>query len=259
MLRAPLRTAKVGGLSALMLAAFSAEERVRGMSDERRQAYVRRWARSVRKILGVELDVLPGGAKTGEGGPQLVVANHRSTLDILVVLELFGGELLARKDMENWPAIGPLARRAGTLFVERESPSSGASAVRRMCERLRQNVTLCVFPEGTTFAGDQVRTFRRGAFLAVARERGKIVPVGLAYEQPEAVYGDEPVLDHMKRLVSTPKFRVCVAVGSPRPADALSITELAEQAQSEVQRLVDRARHHLRGPASKAVGTAGAP
>jgi len=248
MLRAPLRTAKVGGLSALMLAAFSAEERLRGMSDARREAYVRRWARSIRKILRMELDVLPAPSRDHVDGAKLVVANHRSTLDILIMLELFGGELLARKDMENWPAIGVLARRAGTLFVDRESPSSGASAVRRMRERLRKNATLCVFPEGTTFSGDQVRDFRRGAFLAVAHERGRILPVGLAYEQPEAVYGDEPVIDHMKRLVRMPKFRVCVAVGSPREADSVPVRQLAELAREDVQHLVDRARRRLASP-----------
>jgi len=245
MLRGPLRTAKAGGLSALMLAAFSVEERVRGMSGERREAYVRRWAGSMRRILRVELDVLPAPPGDDVGGPRLVVANHRSTLDILIMLELFGGELLARKDMQDWPAIGPLARLAGTLFVDRDSPSSGAAAVRRMRQRLKQNVTLCVFPEGTTFAGDQVRDFHRGAFLAVARERGKIVPVGLAYEQPEAVYGDEPVLDHLKRLVNMPKFRVSVAIGSPRVADSIPVAQLAELARDDVQRLVLRARSNF--------------
>jgi 1-acyl-sn-glycerol-3-phosphate acyltransferase len=170
------------------------------------------------------------------------------------MLELFGGELLARKDMASWPAIGPLARCAGTLFVDRDSPSSGAAAVRRMRQRLRKNATLCVFPEGTTFAGDQVRDFHRGAFLAVARERGKILPVGMAYEQPEAVYGDEPALDHMKRLVGMPKFHVCVAVGSPRDADSIPVTRLAELAREDVQQLVDRARRHLASS-----GTGGAP
>jgi 1-acyl-sn-glycerol-3-phosphate acyltransferase len=243
--RAPLRTAAVGGLSALMLAAFSVEEGVRGKSFERQQAYVRRWARSMLRVLKVDLEI--EGKDDGSTQPRLVVANHRSTLDILVMLDLFGGQLLARNDMATWPAIGVLARRAGTLFVDRDSPSSGASAVRTMRQRLRRRITLCVFPEGTTFEGDEVREFRAGAFLAIAREHGHVLPVGLAYQEPEAFYGDEPALDHMKRLVRTPRFRVCAAIGAPRQAAGADVKVLAEAARDDVQRLVHRARDHLGG------------
>jgi 1-acyl-sn-glycerol-3-phosphate acyltransferase len=243
--RAPLRTAAAGGLSALMLAAFSAEERLRGATIERQQAYVRRWARSMLRLLRVDLHV--EGKDDGSAQPRLVVANHRSTLDILIMLDLFGGHLLARNDMATWPAIGALARKAGTLFVDRDSPSSGASAVRKMRERLRRKITLCVFPEGTTFDGDHVREFRAGAFLAIVREHGHVLPVGLAYQEPEAVYGDEPVLDHMKRLVHTPQFRVCAAIGAPRPADGADVKVLARAARDDVQRLVAQARGHLGG------------
>ena len=228
-----------------MLAAFSVEDGVRGVSFERQQAYVRRWARSMLRLLRVELEVV--GRDEGSAQPRLVVANHRSTLDILIMLDLFGGQLLARNDMATWPAIGVLARRAGTLFVDRDSPASGASAVRTMRERLRRKITLCVFPEGTTFDGDEVREFRAGSFLAIVREHGHVLPVGLAYQEPEAVYGDEPVLDHMKRLVRTPQFRVCAAIGTPRQADGADVKTLAQATRDDVQRLVHRARGHLGG------------
>jgi 1-acyl-sn-glycerol-3-phosphate acyltransferase len=249
MLRASLRTAAVGSLSAAILAAFSAENVVREIGEERRQAYVRTWARWLLDVLGVHLDVIDDRPQIAADGatPRLVVANHRSTLDILVMLDLFGGELLARKDMETWPLIGPLARRAGTLFVDRESPASGAAAVRRMRQRLRERATLCVFPEGTTFAGDEVRPFHRGAFVAIAREHGQVFPVGLAYRQPEAIFGDEPAMAHLTRIVHTRRFQVCAAIGAPRRADSLSTTALAEQLRADVQALVARARAHLRG------------
>jgi 1-acyl-sn-glycerol-3-phosphate acyltransferase len=247
--RAPLRTAAVGGLSALMLAAMSVEELLGRVGDERREAYARTWARSILRVLGAEIDVESenAGALASDPSPRLVVANHRSTLDIFILLDLFGGQLLARKDMASWPAIGVLARRAGTLFVDRDDPMSGAAAVQKMRERLRRKITLCVFPEGTTFAGDEVREFRPGAFVAIARERGSVLPVGIAYEQAEAVYGDEPVLDHLKRVVRLPRLRACVAIGSPRPAASSPVRSLAREAREDVQRLVHRARRKLGG------------
>jgi len=226
-----------------MLAALTLEERLRTLTDERRNAYVRGWAKSLLKLLDVvpEVDGSPTAIHKG-ALPTLVVANHRSVLDILVVLHLFGGHLLARSDMADWPAIGVLARRAGTLFVDRDDPSSGAVAVRRMRERLRRGITVCVFPEGTTYAGDEVRPFQPGAFLAVAQEKGNVLPVGIAYDRPDAIYGDEPVMHHMKRLVRTSSIRVGVVVGTPLPAAGSSVRTLANHARREVQKLVDQAR-----------------
>ena len=243
MLRGPLRVAAVGGLSGALVAALTLEESVRKLSDERREAYVRRWAGTMLKLLRVEvtIDAAPGALDKSEG-PRLVVANHRSTLDILLMLHLFGGNLLARGDMADWPAIGYMARRAGTLFVNRGDPASGALAVRRIRKRLERGITVSVFPEGTTFHGDEVREFQAGAFIAIAKLRGEVLPVGIAYEHPHAIYGDEPVLDHMKRLVRAPSTRVAVAVGAPVSAAPTGIGAFAASLRNEVQTLVHRAR-----------------
>jgi 1-acyl-sn-glycerol-3-phosphate acyltransferase len=247
-IRAPLRAAAAGGLSGAMLAALLIEERLHALTDERRSSYARRWARSLLDILGVELQLDGAADETaGPNGsnvvtPRLVVANHRSTIDILLMLHLFGGQLLARGDMATWPAIGVMARRAGTLFVDRENPTSGAGAVQRMRERLRRGITIGVFPEGTTFPGDEVRAFQAGAFVAIAREKGIIVPVGIAYERADAIYGDEPIAVHLKRLVQARTTSVGVAIGAPMSATGAGVARLAEKAHDEVQRLVNRAR-----------------
>jgi lyso-ornithine lipid O-acyltransferase len=231
-----------------MLAALTVEHRLRPVSDERLNVFVRRWAKSLLRLLSVDvtLDAGPGTFEKASG-PRLVVANHRSTVDILLMLHLFGGNLLARGDMAHWPAVGLLARRAGTLFVDREDPSSGAAAVQRMRERLRRGITVCVFPEGTTFPGDVVREFQAGAFIAVAREKGFVTPVGIAYETPDAIYGDEPIGDHMKRLAQSRGIGVAVAVGAPIAAAGAGVRPLAEQARTDVQALVARARGIIGG------------
>jgi len=226
-----------------LLAALTVEHRMRPVSDVRLDAYVRSWAKSLLRLLHVDLhlDAKPGAFEKSSA-PRLVVANHRSTVDILLMLHLFGGNLLARGDMAKWPAIGVMARRAGTLFVDRADPSSGAAAVQRMRDRLRRGITVSVFPEGTTFPGDDVREFQAGAFIAVAREKGSVTPVGIAYDSPDAIYGDEPVGDHMKRLARSATIRVAVAVGTPFSAAGAGVRPLAERARAEVAALVAQAR-----------------
>jgi len=247
-IRAPLRAALAGGMSGAMLAALSLEELMHEVTEERRNGYVRRWARLLLGVLRVDLrvDDEMGGIDVlvesrGEK-PLLVVANHRSTIDILLMLHLFGGQLLERGDMASWPAIGLMARRAGTLFVDRSDPTSGAGAVQRMRERLRRGITVGVFPEGTTFPDDEVRAFQAGAFVAVAREKGIVLPVGIAYERADSIYGNEPIADHLKRLAQARSTSVAVAIGTPISATGAGVAGLAERAHDEVQRLVHRAR-----------------
>lgn len=246
--RTPLRVAAVGGVSGAMLAALAVEESLRSVTHTRRDTYVRTWAASLLKLLDVEVKIdAAKGAFEKQTWPRLVVANHRSTLDIPLVLNLFGGNLLARGDMADWPGIGVLARRAGTLFVDRSDPTSGAAAVQRIRDRLRNGVTVSVFPEGTTFEGDEVREFQAGSFVAIAREGGDILPVGIAYEHPDAIYGDEPVMDHMKRLVRAPSIRVGIAVGAPVLAGKSGVRSLAATMRAEVQALVGKARTMVSG------------
>jgi 1-acyl-sn-glycerol-3-phosphate acyltransferase len=247
--RLPLRALWAASTSAALFAAVKVEEKTRHFSPEqreaRRDAYVRRWAESLLRVMQVDVQLVPPGraprdVMTKEA--RLVVSNHRSTLDILLVLDLFGGSLLARGDMATWPTFGRMAEVADTLFVDRADPSSGAGAVQRVRDRLRRGRTVTVFAEGTTFAGDEVRPFHAGAFVAGARERVPILPVGFAYAGTHAIYGDEPIGDHFGRLLRAESTRVAVAVGEPFASRGVPIAELRDRTHDEVQKLVHRAR-----------------
>lgn len=247
--RLPLRAMFAASTSAALYAALKADRLARPMEGEREDArtdaFVRRWAESLLRVMQVEIVQIPAGKPPRDvmpPGARLVVSNHRSTLDILLVLSLFGGNLLARGDMAGWPGIGRLARDTGTLFVDRADPSSGAGAVQRVRDRLRRGRTITVFPEGTTFEGDEVRPFHAGAFIAATRERAPILPVGFAYAGAHAFYGDEAIGDHFGRLLRAESTRVGVAVGEPFASRGVPIAELRDRAHDEVQRLVHRAR-----------------
>lgn len=238
--RAALRTSALLSLSGAMAAALAVEERTRGVEWPRREAYVQRWARTCLRILGVEV-VVRGGVPPRTGRPRVVVANHRSTLDVFVLLATFGGHLLAKGEMEHWPITGVLATMAGTLFVDRDDPRSGAAAIRAMKERLAAGEIVAVFPEGTTFDDDEVRPFHAGAFAAISRVRGEVLPVGIAYGSRDGHYRDEPIGAHWARAAGARKTRVVVEVGSIVPAGK-SIGGLADECRAAVQAAVHRAR-----------------
>jgi 1-acyl-sn-glycerol-3-phosphate acyltransferase len=265
-LRMPARVGAAAGISGVLAAALTIEERVRGVPEERREEYVQAWARSLIRALGVEVvreaqahaegqaqaqaqaqgqaqaQAQAQGEAQARARARLVVANHRSTVDIFLMLSLFGGHLLARGDMEGWPVVGKMAQMAGTLFVDRSDAGSGAASIRRVTDRLQKGRTIGVFPEGTTFDDDEVRPFHAGAFMAVARVRGVVTPVGIAYEEPRAHYRDEPIGDHFRRILVSDRTRVGVAIGEPIDSVGLPIAKLRDRAHAEVQALVRRAR-----------------
>lgn len=204
------------------------------------QSYMKRWAHSLVRATGGRVSLAPGSVVPDHVGPRLVVANHRSPFDIGILLSIFGGHALSRADLARWPVLGIAAQRAGTIFVDRDKAESGASAIRAIRKRLVAGASILVFPEGGTFAGDEVRPFKPGAFTALRGLDAQIVPVGLAYD-PGAEWVDEGFVDHVLRVASRPQTRCVVAIGQPLPLRR-NAKETAEATERAVQSLVSAAR-----------------
>lgn len=209
--------------------------------DRVRNDWTRRWSRALLALFAIEREVIGGFSPPTRG--RLVVANHRSTIDIGILLELFGGRMVSRADLAGWPVIGVAARKTGMVFVDRQKKASGASVIRTMQELLERGDTVCIFPEGTTFADDDVRPFQAGGFVAAARAGAEIVPVGIVYETGSgAAYVDEPFMAHLARLAGARPSRVRVSVGEPFDATCGDGKSLAAEARTRVQALVSAAR-----------------
>lgn len=243
-LRTPLRTTAFLGLTAGVFAAARAHQGLVG-PDERASVfarYQRGWFRALLETFDVTVG-LHGDPDATSGQARMIVGNHRSAIDVAVLGWLFGGSLLSRGDLSTWPLLGTAARAAGTIFVDRDDAKSGAVAVRTIRERLRAGGTVSLFPEGTTFEGDLVRPFRRGAFVAASRSECVVVPVGLAYDSSgHAIFRDKTFLAHLGRVSRAPRIAVAVRVGPAIPAASASSEDLAREAHAAVQGLVAAAR-----------------
>lgn len=223
----------------------------RNATPDEDQALIRetmhRYGRHMTRLYGIDVrteGVPESGIVAGtdsEGRGRVFVMNHRSGLDILVTLRLLEGKHVSRADLAGWPVIGKIAQRAGILFVDRENRRSAAAVVSTMIDNVEKGIGIIIFPEGTTYEGDEVRPFKPGAF-AVARRTGcEIVPVGIAYAG-NASFGEESFLEHMRRVSGAARTRVGFAVGQPFRAEKRDSAQLADAAHAEVQALVHRAR-----------------
>ncbi|WP_394820553.1 lysophospholipid acyltransferase family protein [Pendulispora albinea] len=243
--RKPVRIAGFGLITATLLPLYVTRDAMVGGGPrkraELRDRWTGRWARSLLRLFSVHPNIV--GAIPPRAGGCLVVANHRSTIDIALMLSTFGGCVVSRADLSQWPIIGTAAKKVGTLFVERSSKQSGAQVIRRMAARLASGDVVSLFPEGTTFPDDEVRPFSRGGFVAAVRAGVPVLPVGIAYEQGSgAAFVDESFMEHLDRMSKAPPTKVTVCIGDLLPTDDGRAATLATRAHEAVSDLVKKAR-----------------
>lgn len=214
------------------------------------------WSKGLLRLFGVEIvlnGAPPGVPGVGRGHGRVIVSNHRSIIDIAILLSTFGGAVLSRAELAHWPIVGSAARAAGTIFVDRGDKAGGQQAISAMVDRLLQHDTICVFPEGTTYVDDEVRPFKPGAFVAAERANVPVVPVGLVYPDEAAGYGGETFVEHLARLAETPRTETHVEIGVPLEMSVEeSVDTFRERCRGEVARLVGIARERSRLSAKRA-------
>ena len=144
-----------------------------------RQWHVQRWSTKLLEICGISVDVAPTAAKFPVHA--LVVANHVSWLDIFVINTLQPCRFVAKADIREWPLLGWLCAKAGTIFIARGK----LRAVRRIFEyvvtTIRDGELVAFFPEGTTAAQGALLPFHSNLFEAAIDAAVPIQPVAVRY------------------------------------------------------------------------------
>jgi 1-acyl-sn-glycerol-3-phosphate acyltransferase len=193
------------------------------LSEAQRSARVQAWAVGMLHVLGIEL-VVSGTPPVA--GPVLLVANHISWLDILVMHAARHCRFISKSEVHHWPLIGRLATGAGTLYIEREKRRDAMRVVHHMAESLRAGEVLAVFPEGTTTDGTKLLPFHGNLIQAAISAGAPVLPMALRYEDTAtgaisfapAYVGDDTLVGSLWRLLSAPPVRARVRFGTPQEA-----------------------------------------
>jgi 1-acyl-sn-glycerol-3-phosphate acyltransferase len=179
-LRAVLITAPlIAGATALM-GSISLLISLLDSSGRGQHRVARAWSRMLLRISGVKVHV-EGLEKIAPGGSYVFVANHRSYMDVPVILPHISVQFrfLANKNLFSVPFIGYHLKRAGHLPVNnadaRESLRSMTEAARSIRQR---GISVLVFPEGGRTHGE-LRPFKDGAAYIAIKAGVPAVPVYL--------------------------------------------------------------------------------
>ncbi len=113
----------------------------------------------------------------------LVIANHVSWLDILLLGGLAGTAFVSKAEVRDTPLIGWLADQNHTLYIDRARRGDAHGQVRRIARALADPQPLAVFPEGTTGDGRALLPFRPTLLDAVAPPPAgvEVRPVAIDY------------------------------------------------------------------------------
>jgi 1-acyl-sn-glycerol-3-phosphate acyltransferase len=146
-----------------------------------RERALRAWHRMLLRALGIRLAVTGGDRFAAAGVGVLVVSNHMSWLDLIALSAVQPLLMVAKSEVRGWPVIGLLARRAGTVFVDRERLSTLPRTITAVAGVLAGGQAVGAFPEGTTWCGLASGRFRPAVFQAAVNAATSIRPVALRY------------------------------------------------------------------------------
>jgi 1-acyl-sn-glycerol-3-phosphate acyltransferase len=144
-----------------------------------------RWA--LTRAAGASLSALTGIHVAVDGvfpppeRPAVIVANHASFVDALVILLASPAPLTFVTSTElgsHW-FVGRFLRRLGCVFVHRGDAGQSTDEVAHMARLVGTGARLVVFPEGSIDGSPGLRPFHLGAFAAASAAACPVVPVGI--------------------------------------------------------------------------------
>lgn len=113
----------------------------------------------------------------------LVVANHKSNLDPLILIKAFGKTegvppltFIAKIELQDtW--LFKIMKLIDCVFIDRKNLRQMAASLEQQQQIIRQGTALCVFPEGTRVLSRQIGEFKSGALKVAYNAFVPIVPL----------------------------------------------------------------------------------
>ena len=172
-----------------------------------RRTLRQRWSQRLLGILGIDLRA--NGSAIAPG--TMLVANHVSWIDIFVINAVAPAAFISKAEVRKWPAIGWLAAKNETVFLQRGSRGHARIIGGEIGRALQAGSTVALFPEGTTTDGSHVLHFHAALLQPALDTTRPIQPLALRYRDAHgeftraaAYYGDMSLLECIGNIVAEP-------------------------------------------------------
>jgi 1-acyl-sn-glycerol-3-phosphate acyltransferase len=203
-----------------------------------RAMWLQNSTRRLLRVFGIETQFTGDIPSSG-----LLVCNHLSYLDILVLSALAPCVFVAKREVRHWPVFGWFAKLAGTVFVHREQRSQAVQTVNEIDAALRTGALVVLFPEGTSSGGETVLPFKSSLLEPAARQTHSLTAGLLQYQLDDGdvteevcYWKDMTLVPHLINLCSKRAVQASVHFNHLHEGNA-DRKQLARQLHAEVLRM----------------------
>lgn len=224
---------------------FTIDEK-KGIRDKD-QAMIQRWFECFLQKLNIEKRV-HGKIVSGN---HLMVANHISWIDIIVLHSIYATHFVAKSEIKKWPLVGWLSAKVGTLFVRRGSMTDARKLNEQIAQLLISGHCITLFPEGATSDGTEISKFYPGLFQAALDAQALDSNIDIVIQPVVIIYqvnnnhshhlpyiGDASLWKNFWKVLSLESITVDVHFTSPIHAKNISRKELSEQSYQQMQKIL---------------------
>ncbi len=210
----------------------------RGSAVSRRALWLHHSSRRMLRIIDGKVQISGNVPTRG-----LLVSNHLSYIDILVLSSITPAIFVAKHEVGKWPVFGWFAKMGGTLLVDRDRRTQVGQVASEIETTLNQGALVILFPEGTSSGGETVLPFKSSLLEPATHQTHALFAGSIQYEiedgnvsEEVCYWKDMSMLPHALNLLSKRTIRASVHFTQLREGST-DRKELARQLHSEVVRL----------------------
>ena len=203
-----------------------------------RSLWLQRIARRVARIFKMEMQAVGNLPARG-----LLISNHLSYLDILLLSSLAPAVFVAKREVKSWPVMGLLAQLGGTVFINRQRRTHVGVVNDEIQVALDAGALVVVFPEGTSSDGQNVLPFKSPLLEPAAQQRHPLAVACIQYTLADGdagmevcYWGEHSFFPHLLNLLSKRSVRATVRF-APVTNHSSDRKELAQQLHAAVSGL----------------------
>jgi len=213
------------------------------MSREQKLREIQQWSQNILKVIGIHLQTTQRDTHCVIPPARLLVTNHVSWVDILVIQALQPSVFVAKEEVRQWPVIGSLAKACGVVFVNRNSMLASRRMVDEVANAMHHGYQVACFPEGTSSDGQDVKTFHANVFEAAIQRQSTVQTMAVRYQHAvtgelctEAAFtGDMGFVGSLRQVLRTTPITVTVSLGPCLSAQHHSRRTLAQISHQNVK------------------------
>ncbi|MCB0722482.1 MAG: 1-acyl-sn-glycerol-3-phosphate acyltransferase [Ignavibacteriae bacterium] len=176
-------------------------------------------------ILGVRLTVY-GRELLDKKASYIFVTNHQSYVDIPVLMKAIPNTIrfVYKKQLSKIPIFGWGMYLSGYIPIDRENVRTAITSLKKAAKKIKNGISVVIFPEGTRSTDGSLGEFKRGMFVLADEAKVDIVPV---------------TIDGTYKIVPRGKFKLRsghVTVTIDKPIPYRKDPNLLEEIRSKIEK-----------------------